>query len=194
MLLMIDNYDSFTYNLVRYFKQLGTEVKVVSNDQITLDEIVELRPEAIVLSPGPKRPEDANICIDVVAKLSGQIPILGICLGHQVIGLVNNLKVDCGEEPIHGKVSVIEHNSKNKLLTSIPNQFNATRYHSLIVQGENDKVSVLATSNGVNMIIQEVGKPTYGIQYHPESFLTEYGYQILQNFLQITKEFHAQNL
>lgn len=194
MILMIDNYDSFTYNLARYFKELGEEVKVVANDQITLGEIELLKPKAIVLSPGPKRPEDAKVCIDVVTELSGKIPIIGICLGHQVIGMVSGLKVGCGAQPIHGKVSVVEHHSQDKILTGIPNRFNATRYHSLTVQGENDKVSILATSGGVNMIMGQVGLPTYGIQYHPESFLTEYGYQILSNFLQIAKEFNAQNL
>lgn len=192
MILMIDNYDSFTYNLVRYFQQLDEEITVVCNDQITVKQIIKLKPKAIVLSPGPKRPEDAKICIDIVRELSGKIPILGICLGHQVIGMVNNLDVKCGQFPIHGKVSTIFHKSNDNIFNSIPNEYQATRYHSLVVLGENEKIEVLAkSSDGVNMIIREKNKPTYGIQYHPESFLTQHGYQILSNFLKISEEFNA---
>lgn len=189
MILMIDNYDSFTYNLVRYFEQLGEEIKVVSNDSITIDEIVELNPKAIVLSPGPKRPEDAKICLDIVENLSGKFPILGICLGHQVIAIKSGMEVICGEYPIHGVVSEITHNSNDKLLFNIPNTFKATRYHSLVACGESSEIEVLASANsGEIMIIKRCDSNTYGIQYHPESFLTEYGYQILKNFISICEE------
>ncbi len=195
MVLMIDNYDSFTFNLVRYFQQLGEEVIVAYNDQITIDQITSLKPSAIVLSPGPKRPQDANICIDIVRELSGVIPILGICLGHQVIALENKLIVDCGQYPIHGKVSQIIHNSNDRILQQIPNEFTATRYHSLAAKGSSTSIEILAkASDGAIMIIKEKGKNTYGIQYHPESFRTEYGYQIIANFISIYKEANAQNI
>ncbi len=195
MFLMIDNYDSFTYNLVRYFEELNKKVCVVKNDEITIDEIMSLNIEAIILSPGPKHPKDAGICLEIVRKLSGLIPILGICLGHQVIGYVNNLNIECGSNPIHGKVTQVLHNTNDKILQNIPSEFRVTRYHSLVVSNNCDKVQTLALSeDGVKMIIREKDTLTYGIQYHPESFLTEYGYDILNNFIKICEEFNEKNI
>ncbi len=189
MILMIDNYDSFTFNLVRYFEELEENVHVVKNDNITFAEIIELNPKAIILSPGPKRPEDSKICIEVVRRLSGRFPILGICLGHQVIGYVNELEVSSGLYPIHGVVTRVNKLCDDPIFEDIPNQYNVTRYHSLVVKDANDKVEILAKADdGAQMIIKEKSSLTYGIQYHPESFLTEYGHQILQNFLNLCKE------
>ncbi len=189
MILMIDNYDSFTYNLVRYFEILGQEVKVFANNQIMIEQIIELNPQAICLSPGPKQPQDAKICLDIVRKLSGKIPILGICLGHQVIGYVNGADVVKGKYPVHGKVSQVNIIANDPMFSGISSNFNVTRYHSLEVKNNSENLEILATTNdGVVMVLKEKNNLTYGIQYHPESFLSEYGLQILNNFLEIVKE------
>lgn len=189
MILMIDNYDSFTYNLVRYFEILGQNVKVVANDQITLNEIIALKPKAICLSPGPKRPEDAKICIDIVKELSGIIPILGICLGHQVIGYVNGADVVQGKYPVHGKVSQVSIKGSDPIFKQINSPFKVTRYHSLEVKNLSENLEILAsTQEGTVMVLKEKANLTYGIQYHPESFLSEFGLEIINNFLTIVKE------
>ncbi len=186
MILMIDNYDSFTYNLVRYFEILKQEVVVVKNDQTTIAQIKALNPKAICLSPGPKRPSDAKICIDVVKELSGSIPILGICLGHQVIAHVNGSDVVKGEFPVHGKISRVNVVKEDSIFWNINPKYNVGRYHSLVVKNKGSKLDVLAqTDDGVIMVIKEKANLTYGIQYHPESFLSEFGLQIISNFLEM---------
>ncbi|WOO88079.1 aminodeoxychorismate/anthranilate synthase component II [Mollicutes bacterium LVI A0039] len=190
MILMIDNYDSFTYNLVRYFEQLNEQVLTVQNDQITIAEIEAINPAAIVLSPGPKRPEDAKICLEVVKTFANVIPIFGVCLGHQVIGLINGASVIKAPIPIHGKEDFVYLNGRNRLVEGIPDTFKVTRYHSLHVVA-NDNIEVIGqTNDGIVMISKVKDQCVYSVQYHPESFLTEYGTEILANFLKIAKEFN----
>ncbi len=193
MILMIDNYDSFTYNLVRYFQILKEEIVVYQNDQITISEINAMNPEAIILSPGPKRPEDAKICIEIVKELGGQVPIFGVCLGHQVIGYVNGCKVVKAPTPVHGKVDKVQIIAENRLVENIPRNFNVTRYHSLHVINNEELIAIGQTTDGINMINQVRNQCTYSVQYHPESFLTEYGLNILQNFLNLAREYNDQN-
>jgi para-aminobenzoate synthetase component 2 len=193
MFLMIDNYDSFVYNLVRYIKELNQEIMVIRNDKITIEEIEELKPEGIIISPGPKRPEDAGISIDVVKRFGGQIPILGICLGHQVIGRVFGAKIIEGEEPVHGKVSSIFHNGQG-LYDGLSIPFDATRYHSLMIDSStinNDLVITSYTEDGVIMGIRHARYMIEGVQFHPEAELTEYGHALLKNFVRTCKEYNG---
>ncbi len=192
MLLMIDNYDSFTYNLTRYFELLNEEVKVVQNDQITIEEIKQLQPEAIILSPGPKRPSDAKICLDVVTVFSNVIPIFGVCLGHQVIGYINDCGVIKAPVPVHGKQDEIIVVNEDPITQNIPNNFLVTRYHSLHVINNERIKSIAETKEGISMISRVHGQCTYSVQYHPESFLTEYGIEIIQNFLNLAREYNVQ--
>jgi para-aminobenzoate synthetase component 2 len=190
MFLMIDNYDSFVYNLVRYIEELGEEIVILRNDDITIDEIRALAPEGIILSPGPKRPEDAGICCEVVETLGGTVPILGICLGHQVIGHVYGAKVIKGQQPMHGKISSIYH-EESMLYQGLTNPFNATRYHSLIIDSENLPEELLVTSqtaDGTIMGIAHRHASVFGVQFHPEAELTEYGHELLRNFVKHCKE------
>ena len=185
MIVVIDNYDSFTYNLVQYLGELGQEIKVFRNDQVTLDEIRALNPDHIVISPGPGNPdEDSGVSNDVLRELGPTIPILGVCLGHQCIGSVYGGNVTRAPRLMHGKVSPVYHNSKG-LFTGVPSPFNATRYHSLIVEEPvPDALQVTAfTRDGEVMGVQHKEYPVYGVQFHPESILTEHGKRILQNFL-----------
>ncbi len=184
MILVIDNYDSFTYNLVQYLGELGAELQVVRNDQITLDEIRELQPDRIVISPGPGEPDDGGISNDVIREFGPSIPTLGVCLGHQCIGQVYGGKVERAPRLMHGKTSQVYHNS-NGVFYGVPSPFSATRYHSLIVEEPlPDSLQVIAfTSDGEVMGLRHEEHPVIGVQFHPESILTEHGKRILSNFL-----------
>lgn len=184
MILIIDNYDSFTYNLVQFLGELGAELQVVRNDQITLDEIRELNPERIVISPGPGVPDDGGISNDVIQTFGPSIPILGVCLGHQCIGQVYGGKVDRAPRLMHGKTSQVYHNSDG-VFYGVPSPFNATRYHSLIVEEPlPESLQIIAfTSDGEVMGVRHKEHPVIGVQFHPESILTEHGKRILRNFL-----------
>jgi anthranilate synthase/aminodeoxychorismate synthase-like glutamine amidotransferase len=185
MLLMIDNYDSFTYNLVQAFGKLGADICVYRNDQITLDEIRQQRPDQIVISPGPGSPEDGGISLDILHELSPQIPTLGVCLGHQCLGQAYGGQVVRAPRLMHGKTSEIYHRNA-ALFNGIPSPFTATRYHSLIVQEPVPSVlSVIAfTDAGEVMALRHKQHPIVGVQFHPESILTVYGPRLLQNFLE----------
>ncbi len=187
MILMIDNYDSFTYNLVQYFGELGQDIKVFRNDKITLKKISQLRPKQIVISPGPGRPEDAGISCDVIREFSGKIPILGVCLGHQAIGLVFGACITNAIRLMHGKTSLIYHNGKD-IFKSIPNPFEATRYHSLLVEKKSlPKCLEITAWTGRSEImgLKHRNLPVWGVQFHPESILTKYGKNILSNFIKL---------
>lgn len=187
MILMIDNYDSFTYNLVQYLEELGQVVKVYRNDAISLKDIEKLGPEKIVISPGPGRPEDAGISCDVIKEFCGKIPILGVCLGHQAIGYCFGGKIVQAKRLMHGKTSKIYHNKKD-IFKNIPNPFLATRYHSLLVDNKNlpDCLEVTAkTRESEIMGLKHKAYPLWGVQFHPESILTKSGKAILDNFLNI---------
>lgn len=185
MLLVIDNYDSFTYNLVQYFGELGAELLVRRNDEITLDDIAALQPERIVISPGPCTPNEAGISCDVVRRFGPQIPLLGVCLGHQSIGQVYGGEIVRADRLMHGKTSPILHNGSG-VFADLPSPFEATRYHSLIVKRETfpaDLEITAETAEGEIMGLRHRQFPIQGVQFHPESILTRHGKQLLQNFL-----------
>lgn len=187
MLLIIDNYDSFTYNLVQYFGEMGVEVKIVRNDALTVNEVKELKAERICISPGPCTPNEAGISCELIEKLGATTPILGVCLGHQSIGQVYGGEVVRSAQLMHGKTSPILHDG-NSVFTGLPNPFDATRYHSLIVKRESlpDCLTVTAwTADGLIMGLQHRDHPIHGVQFHPESILTLEGKRILKNFLEI---------
>ena len=185
MLLMIDNYDSFTYNLYQYLCELGAEVEVARNDKISLEEIQDMSPEGIIISPGPSTPLEAGISNDVIRQFGPSTPTLGVCLGHQCIGYVYGAKVDQAGEIRHGKTSMVSHNGAG-VLVGLPNPFQAIRYHSLVVFPETmpDTLEVTArTENGLVMGLRHKDYPIEGVQFHPESILTPDGKHLLQNFL-----------
>ena len=184
MILVIDNYDSFTYNLVQYLGELGATPEVRRNDQTTVAEIERLAPTRIVISPGPKTPNEAGICLDVIKAFSGRIPILGVCLGHQAIGQAFGGKVIRAPELMHGKTSMISHDGKT-IFSGLPNPFPATRYHSLIVERSTlpDCLEISATTGDLIMGLRHKEMNVEGVQFHPESVLTEAGKQLLANFL-----------
>ena len=185
MLLMIDNYDSFTYNLYQYLCELGAEVEVARNDKISLEEIQDMSPEGIIISPGPSTPLEAGISNDVIRQFGPSTPTLGVCLGHQCIGHVYGAKVDQAGEIRHGKTSMASHNGAG-VLVGLPNPFQAIRYHSLVVFPETmpDTLEVTAqTENGLVMGLRHKDYPIEGVQFHPESILTPDGKHLLQNFL-----------
>jgi len=185
MILMIDNYDSFTYNLVQYLGELGQDPKVARNDKITLGRIRSLRPEKIVISPGPGYPKDAGISMDVIREFGGKIPILGVCLGHQCIGEAFGGRIVRARRLMHGKTSKIYHNGKD-IFKGIPDPFQATRYHSLIVERKTlpSCLEVTAETSTKEIMGKKNKKyPIWGVQFHPESILTEYGIKLLANFL-----------
>ncbi len=187
MILLIDNYDSFTYNLAQYLGQLGEKLEVRRNDQITLDEIATLKPERIVISPGPGIPQQAGICLDVIRRFAGKVPLLGVCLGHQAIGYAFGGRVVRAKVLMHGKTSRIHHDNK-KLFHSLPQDFVATRYHSLIVERKTlpHELEISAeTSDGVIMGLRHRKLRVEGVQFHPESVLTDAGMQLLRNFLDL---------
>ena len=188
MLLMIDNYDSFTYNLVQYFAELGEEVVVYRNDEITLEKISELKPERIVISPGPCTPNEAGVSLSVIDQFSGDIPVLGVCLGHQSIGQAFGGKVVHAKQLMHGKTSLIFHNNQG-VFRNLPNPFVATRYHSLVVERATlpDCLEVTAwTEDGEIMGLRHKTRAIEGVQFHPESILSEHGHDMLENFLKQT--------
>ena len=186
MILVLDNYDSFTYNLVQYLGELGAEVEVVRNDAVTLDAIVEARPERIVISPGPGRPEDAGITMDVIRRLGEKTPIFGVCLGHQAIGAVFGGSVVRASVPMHGKTSTIEHDGRG-VFAGIGGPFTASRYHSLVVADEglpaDLEVTARSREDKTIMGLRHVRWPIHGVQFHPESILTAEGRRLLRNFL-----------
>jgi anthranilate synthase/aminodeoxychorismate synthase-like glutamine amidotransferase len=184
MILLIDNYDSFTYNLAQFLGQLGETLEVRRNDQITLDEIAAMRPARIVISPGPGTPQDAGICIDVIRRFAGKIPILGVCLGHQAIGHSFGGRVVRAPKLMHGKTSRIHHDSKT-IFRKLPQDFVATRYHSLIVEkkGLPPELEISAETDGLIMGLRHRKLLVEGVQFHPESVLTEVGMRMLRNFL-----------
>jgi anthranilate synthase component 2 len=186
MLLMIDNYDSFTYNLVQYFGELGENVAVHRNDEITLDDVTRLNPARIVVSPGPCTPNEAGLSVPLIRAFSGKIPILGVCLGHQSIGQAFGGKIVHGKQLMHGKTSPIRHLDKG-VFRGLPQDFSATRYHSLVIERESvpDCLEVTAwTVDGEIMGVRHKSLPVEGVQFHPESVLTEYGHTLLKNFLE----------
>jgi len=185
MLLLIDNYDSFTYNLYQYLAELGADVVTVRNDKISLDEIEGMAPAGIVVSPGPRTPREAGISNDVIRRFGPRLPILGVCLGHQCVGYVYGAKVDRAGEIRHGKTSMVHHDGKG-VLSGLPNPFEAIRYHSLVVYPETlpDCLEVTAwTDNGLVMGLRHKEYPVEGVQFHPESIMTPVGKDLLKNFL-----------
>ena len=191
MLLMIDNYDSFTYNLVQYFGELGEEVRVVRNDEITLEGIAGLAPDRLVLSPGPCTPAEAGICVDAIREFTGKLPILGVCLGHQAIGAALGGKVVRAQRLMHGKTSVLHHDGRG-VYAGLPGEFTVIRYHSLAIERETLPASleVAATSEDGEIMgvrhrdLAGTATPLEGVQFHPESILSEHGHAMLKNFLE----------
>ncbi len=187
MILVIDNYDSFTYNLVQYIGALNPNLEVYRNDKITLDEITSIDPDKIVISPGPGIPEDAGLSIDIVRQYKRDKPIFGICLGHQAITVAFGGKVDRANEIVHGKTSKITH-SGSKIFSDIPKNFEATRYHSLVAIEDrfpSDLKVIARTDNGLIMALEHKKYPIYGVQFHPESIVTEHGMKMIKNFLEV---------
>ena len=194
MLLIIDNYDSFTFNLVHDFQELGAETRVIRNDVMTADEALALNPSGIVLSPGPCDPDRAGICLDVISKAPADLPILGVCLGHQSIGQIFGGKVISAKEIMHGKTSQVSHDGTG-LFLGLPSPFTATRYHSLAVEPESipDCLIVTATTpDGEIMGLAHKDRPVHGVQFHPESIASEHGHDLLANFLALTGQPRAQ--
>ena len=187
MILLIDNYDSFVFNLARYFRELGCEVSVVRNDHLTVAGVAHLKPSAIVLSPGPCTPNEAGISLEVVRQLGPKVPLLGVCLGHQTIAAALGGDVIRATEPIHGRASLIKHDGQ-RLFAGLPNPLTATRYHSLIVPESTLPPCLRATArtlDGVLMAFEHIEWPIFGVQFHPESVLTTGGHRLLQNFLNL---------
>ncbi len=195
MIILIDNYDSFTFNLVHYLGGLGAEVAVHRNDKITTEAVIAAEPEAIVLSPGPCSPNEAGICLAVIEKASATIPILGVCLGHQAIGQAFGGDVIRAPVPVHGKLSEMSHEGKG-IFRGINAPFRATRYHSLVVDRATlpDELSVTAeTDDGLIMALEHKTRPVHGVQFHPESIASEHGHLMLKNFLDLAREWNRAN-
>jgi anthranilate synthase component 2 len=191
VILLIDNYDSFTYNLFHYLGELGAQVRVVRNDEITAGEALALKPDGIVLSPGPCTPNEAGICLEVIEKANGTMPILGVCLGHQAIGQVYGGAIVRAPEPMHGKLSKVHHTGKS-VFRGLNNDFLATRYHSLTIDPPSMPASLEVTATSDDGVIQGVmhkTHPVHGVQFHPESIASENGHALLGNFLQIARDF-----
>jgi anthranilate synthase component 2 len=191
MLLMIDNYDSFTYNLVQYFGELGADIRVCRNDEISIADIERMAPRQIVISPGPCTPAEAGISVETIKHFAGKLPILGVCLGHQSIGVAFGGKIVRAKRVMHGKISAIHHHGKG-VFTGLDQPFNATRYHSLVIEQSSlpDCLEVTAWTENEDGTLEEImgvshkTLPIQGVQFHPESILTEQGHQLLDNFLQ----------
>ena len=186
MLLMLDNYDSFTYNLVQYFGELGEDVQVYRNDEITVEQVATLKPDHIVISPGPCTPAEAGISVPLIQQFAGKVPLLGVCLGHQSIGQAFGGRIIHAKQLMHGKTSLIHHNNVG-VFKGLPNPFTATRYHSLVIERETlpDCLEITAwTDDGEIMGVRHKTLQVEGVQFHPESILTEHGHQMLANFLQ----------
>jgi len=189
MILMIDNYDSFTYNIVQYCQELGANLKVIRNDELSIEEIERHNPEKIIISPGPATPNEAGVSLEVVDRFKDMKPILGICLGHQTIAQSFGGRIIRAKNMMHGKTSLIDVKLDSKVFNSIPKEFRATRYHSLVVD-QNDlpdiiKPTAYSKDDGEIMALEIEGYDIYGIQFHPESIMSEYGYEMLDNFLKI---------
>ena len=190
MLLMIDNYDSFTWNLVQYFGELGADMRVYRNDEITLEDIERLAPSHIVVSPGPCTPKEAGISVAAIKHFAGKIPLLGVCLGHQSIGEAFGGRIVRAQRVMHGKISAIHHQSTG-VFSGLPNPFDATRYHSLVIEQASlpDCLELTAWTENANGSLEEImgvrhkSLPLEGVQFHPESIMTQHGHQLLQNFL-----------
>ena len=187
MLILIDNYDSFTYNLVHYLGELGADSVVIRNDKITAAEVLAKKPKAIVLSPGPCTPNEAGVCLDLIKQAGPTIPLLGVCLGHQSIGQAYGGKVIRAPQPMHGKLSTITNDGRG-IFKGLPKSFEVTRYHSLIVERATlpDCLEITAeTSDGIIMGLQHITHPVHGVQFHPESIASEQGHALLANFLKL---------
>lgn len=186
---MIDNYDSFTYNVVQYCRELGADLKVIRNDEMTIDEIKALNPEKIILSPGPATPDDAGVTLGVIKAFAETTPIFGICLGHQSIAQAFGGEVIRAKNMMHGKTSQVSIDAETSIFESLPSEFRATRYHSLTVNKENLPESIIVTSHSMDddeiMSLQIKDKPIYGVQFHPESIMSEHGHEMLDNFLKL---------
>jgi len=187
MFLMIDNYDSFVYNLMHFLGELGAEVKVVRNDAITAEEAIAGGYEGVILSPGPCTPNEAGVCLDLIARAPDDLPILGVCLGHQAIGQAFGGDIVRAPAPLHGKLSRIAHDGTG-VLAGLPDAFEATRYHSLVIKPEslpNSLIAIGRTQDGCIMGIRHAARPIHGVQFHPESIASEHGHRILGNFLSL---------
>ena len=194
MFILIDNYDSFTYNLYHYLGEIGAEVEVYRNDEISVDALKNKNPDGIILSPGPCTPDDAGICMEIIEKLGATIPILGVCLGHQSIGQVYGGKVIRAPYLMHGKVSAISHHNKT-IFNGFKSPFDATRYHSLVVERESlpDCLEITSeTEDGIIMGLSHKENPVHGVQFHPESLASEHGHDILRNFVEIAGNFNRE--
>jgi anthranilate synthase component 2 len=191
LLLLIDNYDSFTYNLFHYLGELGADVRVKRNDEISVADALGMKADAIVLSPGPCTPNEAGICLDLIRAADGRVPILGVCLGHQSIGQVYGGKIVRAKEPMHGKLSRVHHTGKS-VFRGLNNDFEATRYHSLVIAPDSmpaDLEVTATTEDGTIMGVMHKRHPVHGVQFHPESIASEQGHALLQNFLDIARDF-----
>ncbi len=189
MVLMIDNYDSFTYNIVQYCRELGADMQVIRNDEMSIDQIKALSPEKIILSPGPATPDDAGVTLDVIREFADTTPIFGICLGHQSIAQAFGGKVVRASRMMHGKTSQVSVDHESPIFAHIPSEFRATRYHSLIVSPQQLPSVIVPTAHSLDdheiMALQIKDKPIYGVQFHPESIMSEYGHEMLDNFLKL---------
>jgi len=189
MVLMIDNYDSFTYNIVQYCRELGADLKVIRNDELTVDEIIELNPDKIIISPGPATPNEAGVCLEVIKYFAESTPILGICLGHQSIAQVFGAEVIRAPIMMHGKTSKIKVLCEDLIFKNLPKIMTQTRYHSLVVNKDNLPDNIIITSKSLDddeiMSLRIKDKDVYGVQFHPESVMSEYGHEMLDNFLKI---------
>jgi len=189
MVLMIDNYDSFTYNIVQYCKELGANLKVIRNDELSLEEIKALNPSKIILSPGPSTPNEAGVTLEVINAFKDTTPIFGVCLGHQAIAQAFGAKVVRAKNMMHGKTSQIEQTKESLIFKELPKEFTQTRYHSLVVEKESVPDTIKVTAKSLDdqeiMALEIEGKPIYGVQFHPESIMSEHGHKILDNFLKL---------
>lgn len=189
MVLMIDNYDSFTYNIVQYCKSLGANLKIIRNDELTLKEIEDLNPDKIIISPGPSTPNEAGVCLEVIKYFADKKPIFGICLGHQSIAQVFGANVIRAKNMMHGKTSKIKTIKDTKIFEDLPKEFIQTRYHSLIVENKDLPKEIIVTSLSCDdeeiMSLEIKDKKIYGVQFHPESIMSEYGYEMIDNFLKL---------
>ena len=187
MILMIDNYDSFTYNIVQYCRELGADLKIIRNDEMSIEEIEKLSPQKIIISPGPASPDEAGITLEVIKHFADKLPIFGICLGHQSIAQVFGGEVVRAKNMMHGKTSIVKQSQESLLFQNLPQEFRATRYHSLVVKKEGLPEQIEATAFSMDdeeiMALKIKDKEIYGVQFHPESIMSEYGHEIIGNFL-----------
>jgi para-aminobenzoate synthetase component 2 len=191
MILIVDNFDSFVFNVARYFKELGAGVEVARNDAVSASALAADLPEAIVISPGPCAPEQAGASMEIIQRLSGRVPILGVCLGHQCVGAAFGGRIERAKRPLHGRASAVTHGGQG-VFTGLPSPLSVGRYHSLIVTGEMEALQVDARSEeGEIMGLSHKAHPTWGVQFHPESVLTEHGHALFGNFLALARDFNA---